>query len=123
MHGDFGRSEPSIAGVLGCKADITQLDVTWLYDDFGDSNWRQNFSVLPCNGNQKSTTIFPSASLAVELANRADRKVNCTKEKPQEKALALSYVKEAGNSILWNDLRKLMESATGNMSKRALQKN
>ena len=30
VHGDFGRTVPSISGILGCKADILQLDVLGL---------------------------------------------------------------------------------------------
>lgn len=28
VHGDFGRTRPSLGGILGCQADILQLDVT-----------------------------------------------------------------------------------------------
>jgi tRNA pseudouridine synthase 10 len=27
VHGDFGRTVPSVGSLLGCKADILQLDV------------------------------------------------------------------------------------------------
>ena len=27
MHGDFGRTSPSLGDLLGCEADILQLDV------------------------------------------------------------------------------------------------
>lgn len=28
VHGDFGRTQPSIGSILGCRAEILQLDVT-----------------------------------------------------------------------------------------------
>ena len=28
VHGDFGRTRPSLGELLGCEADILQLDVT-----------------------------------------------------------------------------------------------
>ena len=34
VHGDRGRTQPSVKGMLGCRADIMQLDVTWLFDDY-----------------------------------------------------------------------------------------
>lgn len=34
VHGDLGRTSPSIASVLGCAADILQLDVIGLMDEF-----------------------------------------------------------------------------------------
>jgi hypothetical protein len=34
VHGDLGRTVPSISSVLGTHADILQLDVTWLFDEF-----------------------------------------------------------------------------------------
>ena len=34
VHGDLGRTEPSISSMLGCACDILQLDVIRLYDDF-----------------------------------------------------------------------------------------
>lgn len=34
VHGDLGRTEPSIAGALGCMCDILQLDVVKLFDEF-----------------------------------------------------------------------------------------
>jgi hypothetical protein len=34
VHGDLGRTVPSIYSLLNCQADILQLDVVWLYDDF-----------------------------------------------------------------------------------------
>lgn len=34
VHGDFGRTIPSISEILDTHADILQLDVTWLYDEF-----------------------------------------------------------------------------------------
>jgi tRNA pseudouridine synthase 10 len=36
VHGDFGRTEPSITCLLGCQCDILQLDVIKLYDDFSE---------------------------------------------------------------------------------------
>jgi len=41
VHGDMGRTEPSISSILNCNCDILQLDVIWLYDNFeggGDKN-------------------------------------------------------------------------------------
>ena len=34
MHGDLGRTVPNVASIINCQADILQLDVTWLFDDF-----------------------------------------------------------------------------------------
>jgi len=34
VHGDLGRTTPSISSMLECQADILQLDVVWLYDDY-----------------------------------------------------------------------------------------
>ena len=33
VHGDFGRTRPSFGELLGCSADILQLDVMGLHDD------------------------------------------------------------------------------------------
>jgi tRNA U54 and U55 pseudouridine synthase Pus10 len=32
VHGDFGRTLPSIGSLLGCEADILQLDVMGLLE-------------------------------------------------------------------------------------------
>ena len=32
VHGDFGRTAPSLGALLGCEADIIQLDVMGLQD-------------------------------------------------------------------------------------------
>mmetsp|Transcript_5065 Transcript_5065/g.5187 ORF Transcript_5065/g.5187 Transcript_5065/m.5187 type:complete len:524 (+) Transcript_5065:187-1758(+) len=34
VHGDLGRTSPSVCGIFGCQVDILQLDVVWLFDDF-----------------------------------------------------------------------------------------
>lgn len=34
VHGDLGRTVPSVCSLLGSQADILQLDVVWLFDDF-----------------------------------------------------------------------------------------
>jgi tRNA pseudouridine synthase 10 len=33
VHGDLGRTEPSLASLAGCDADILQLDVLNVHDD------------------------------------------------------------------------------------------
>lgn len=33
VHGDFGRTVPSVGSLLGCSADILQLDVTAILDE------------------------------------------------------------------------------------------
>jgi hypothetical protein len=38
VHGDLGRTSPSIFTALQCDVDIVQLDVTWLFDHFSNSN-------------------------------------------------------------------------------------
>ncbi|KAJ1431001.1 hypothetical protein B484DRAFT_45470 [Ochromonadaceae sp. CCMP2298] len=38
VHGDLGRTLPSVSSVLQCHCDIQQLDVTWLYDDLEGSD-------------------------------------------------------------------------------------
>ena len=35
VHGDFGRTRPNVGELLGCKADIMQLDVTDIDMEFG----------------------------------------------------------------------------------------
>ena len=35
VHGDFGRTSPSVGSILGCEADILQLDVTDIEMAFG----------------------------------------------------------------------------------------
>ena len=35
VHGDFGRTSPSVGEILGCEADILQLDVTDIEMAFG----------------------------------------------------------------------------------------
>ena len=32
VHGDLGRTEPSLASLVGCDADILQLDVLDVHD-------------------------------------------------------------------------------------------
>ena len=34
VHGDLGRTTPSVSSMLQTQADILQLDVSWLFDDF-----------------------------------------------------------------------------------------
>jgi len=34
VHGDLGRTTPSVSSMLETQADILQLDVSWLFDDF-----------------------------------------------------------------------------------------
>ena len=33
VHGDLGRTRPCVGTLLGCQADIIQLDVTDLFDN------------------------------------------------------------------------------------------
>jgi len=33
VHGDRGRTQPSVGSILGCEADILQLDVTGLVSE------------------------------------------------------------------------------------------
>ena len=35
VHGDFGRTAPSLGSLLGCEADILQLDVLGLHEQHG----------------------------------------------------------------------------------------
>ena len=44
VHGDLGRTEPSLASLAGCDADILQLDVTGVEMNF-------NPKQLPEDGN------------------------------------------------------------------------
>lgn len=97
MHGDFGRSEPSVASILGWRTDITQLDVTWLYDDFGELACNSDLSFV---SNQKSGgTIGSGASATVaDLSDIPSPPAN-------NKIESLRQVKEAGNNIKWDHLR------------------
>ena len=36
VHGDLGRTTPNVGTILGCEADILQLDVTQVYDSLKD---------------------------------------------------------------------------------------
>ena len=36
VHGDLGRTMPNVGSILGCEADILQLDVCQVYDTVGD---------------------------------------------------------------------------------------
>lgn len=38
VHSDLGRTVPSIASEMHCRADILQLDVVRLYDSFNDGS-------------------------------------------------------------------------------------
>mgnify|MGYP003313207179 CR=1 FL=1 len=40
VHGDFGRTSPSVGEILGCQADILQLDVTDIEMAFGGDEAR-----------------------------------------------------------------------------------
>ena len=40
VHGDLGRTSPSIGSLLGSEADILQLDVTQVYDSIYDVDAR-----------------------------------------------------------------------------------
>jgi tRNA pseudouridine synthase 10 len=46
VHGDMGRTVPSISSILNCNCDILQLDVIWLYDNFegGGDMYKSNSS-------------------------------------------------------------------------------
>ena len=97
MHGDFGRSEPSVASILGWRTDITQLDVTWLYDDFGELRCNGDLSFLSdqkCNG-----TIVTGASATLAHVS------SMSPELESAKIESLRQVKEAGNTIGWEHLR------------------
>jgi tRNA pseudouridine synthase 10 len=37
VHGDAGRTAPSLGDLLGCRAEIIQLDVTAINDDWNPS--------------------------------------------------------------------------------------
>jgi hypothetical protein len=45
VHGDLGRTIPNVSSLLQCQADILQLDVTWLFDDFEGGGERPLLSV------------------------------------------------------------------------------
>jgi len=59
VHGDLGRTQPSIGGLLGVECDILQLDVTNVFDNIeqalspkeGDPAWYQ--VTLPRELNKK----------------------------------------------------------------------
>ena len=34
VHGDLGRTTPSVSAILNAQTDILQLDVVWLFDDY-----------------------------------------------------------------------------------------
>ena len=36
VHGDLGRTLPNVGSLLGCQADILQLDVCEVYDTVAD---------------------------------------------------------------------------------------
>lgn len=38
VHGDLGRTRPSVRDILGCAADIVQLDVVDVIDGEGDGD-------------------------------------------------------------------------------------
>lgn len=48
VHGDLGRTVPSISSILGAHADILQLDVTWLYDEYRGGGEPLLTHVLAC---------------------------------------------------------------------------
>ena len=39
VHGDLGRTSPSVYSTLQCDVDIVQLDVTWLFDHFSNDKF------------------------------------------------------------------------------------
>lgn len=41
VHGDFGRTSPSVGEILGCECDIMQLDVTDIQMEFGGPAGRE----------------------------------------------------------------------------------
>ena len=40
VHGDLNRTRPNIGSLLGCEADIVQLDVLYLYEKYSDETKR-----------------------------------------------------------------------------------
>ena len=40
VHGDFGRTRPNVGEMLGCAADIMQLDVTDVVMDFANGEFK-----------------------------------------------------------------------------------
>lgn len=41
VHGDLNRTKPNLGTILGCKADIIQLDVLDLYPDYSEESVRK----------------------------------------------------------------------------------
>lgn len=120
MHGDFGRSEPSVASILDCKADITQLDVTWLYDDFGDLTWSGNMAIAPSQAAQgnsgpkvqsvagakkEESYLELPVSASLLLSGHGAVPVRLPKS-VEEKIAILREAQESGNNIRWGDLQK-----------------
>jgi hypothetical protein len=56
VHGDMGRTRPSISQWFDSPAEILQLDVTWLYDDFQKYSTIQTNSKSSEDGNTQSSS-------------------------------------------------------------------
>ena len=52
VHGDLGRTVPSVSSILDTHANILQLDVTWLYDEYrgGGQGPKECKESLKCSG-------------------------------------------------------------------------
>ena len=93
-----------MASILGNKTDITQLDVVWLYDDFGDSSWSGRISSASdqtklqarCTDNNQS----PSSK-----ENSPSSTLEDVRFEDVDEVSHLRHIKEIGNEITWHDMK------------------
>lgn len=114
VHGDFGRTHPSVSSILECKTDITQLDVIWLYDNFGDRTWSGILDSRMCSPfsqvsyNKANASLLLGESYEENTLNNESLASEGTILTSEEIDETLSAVKEFGCQITWGDLgRKL----------------
>ncbi len=117
------------------QADIVQLDVTWLFDDFGDSQWTgkvpQNLEVTSISSktggikitknknkeNQYNTAEFVMSSYnfsnsivqakVFEVNNSETSKLD---ERETSSETDLNKIKESGGEIRWSDMKTILEN-------------
>ena len=93
-HGDLGRTSPSISSILGCQADILQLDVVWLYDDF-------------IGGGEPPSTLF----------NKSIEQICDGKDNESKILTDIGTTGASKNSLEWQDLKNLKLALKSKRSK------
>ena len=92
VHGDLGRTTPSVCSMLGAQTDILQLDVVWLFDEFE-------------GGGQMPTTEVADRLKAVEQERRGYlylpwSRMACTRVPPESQRTKANHANEGPELVI-----------------------